>query len=364
MRIRVVAACLVLFGILLVPLSAGAQDGNDFLPFASGLERPRGLTFDADGHLVATMAGSGDTYGDGRIAYFRDLDGDGMATGAGEIKNLVSNLSTYHFLLEPFGGSIFGPSDAQVTADGEVYFVTNAFAPDVIRDGWGAVWSTAAPNDSTNPLQNAAPYAHLWPHELANNPDGDIYDTNPYGLVLDSENNAYVTEAAMNAVLFVTPEGEISIYAVFEKLANTRDFGPETMHAVPTGIAWGPDGALYVGFETGFPWPEGASSVIRLEDLNDDGDALDDGESTVYATGLTTVTDIAFDNEGRLLATEFRFVLTGEEMASGRLMRWDDGEWEVLADGLSTPTGVAAAPDGTIYVTMEYAGQIVQVRGQ
>ena len=41
----------------------------------------------------------------------------------------------------------------------------------------------------------------------------------------------------------------------------------------------------------------GAASIYRLMDENGDGDALDDGEMTVVADGLTTVTDIAVDRD-------------------------------------------------------------------
>ena len=121
---------------------------------------------------------------------------------------------------------------------------------------------------------------------------------------------------------------------------------------------------MTVGLETGFPWPEGSSIVWRLEDISGDGDATDIGEMTPYATGLTTVTDIAFDNQGRLLAVEFRGLLTGEDDATGRVMRWGDGDWTVIAGGLTTPTGITVGWDDTIYVTQEYVGQIVSIRAR
>ena len=74
-----------------------------------------------------------------------------------------------------------------------------------------------------------------------------------------------------------------------------------------------------------------AACVIRVFARSHAPRSPDDGEMTAYATGLTTVTDITFDNQGRLLATEFRGLLKGEEDASGRVMRLDKGR--VVAGG-------------------------------
>ena len=68
---------------------------------------------------------------------------------------------------------------------------------------------------------------------------------------------------------------------------------------VPTSLAVGPDGALYVG-ELG-----GAVAGHR----NDVGDVnvyriAPGGTPTVYASGLTMIGSIAFDQAGRLLVME------------------------------------------------------------
>lgn len=66
-------------------------------------------------------------------------------------------------------------------------------------------------------------------------------------------------------------------------------------------------------------------------------------------TGLTRPTQIAFDDEGRLLVAQ---LAGGEDAGAGQVVRIDPdapGEPEVVADGLLTPTGVTVA-DGTIWV--------------
>jgi len=355
----------VLLGLLVAPFQAIAGDGGyHVLPYASGLEAPRGLTIDANGHLVAALNGSGDGHRDSRIVRFQDLNGDWMADNGAEMQDLVNGMPTASF--RPgvaFGGqAIHGIGDVQFSAEGEIYFLTGAFEADRSLAQWHAIWSTAAPPVYGNPLITANPYANFWAYELANNPDGSIIESLPYALVLDANNNAYVSDAAANTIWLVTPEGVVSTFAVLPTTTNTSGTGAAQIHTVPTGLVWGPDGALYMGSETGGPFPEGASAVWRLSDDNGDGDAMDAGEMSQYATGLTTVTDIAFDHDGRLLALEFRGFLKGEDWSSGRVMRQTDTGWEVLAGGLTTPTGMAIGWDGTIYVTLEYIGQIVQIR--
>src|SRR5690606_14370016 len=76
------------------------------------------------------------------------------------------------------------------------------------------------------------------------------------------------------------------------------------MEAVPTSVTQGPDGAWYVSELTGFPFEVDAARIWRVEDMNADGDALDDGEMSVYAEGFTAALDLAFDPEGQLYVLE------------------------------------------------------------
>src|SRR4051794_39054068 len=59
--------------------------------------------------------------------------------------------------------------------------------------------------------------------------------------------------------------------------------------ASPTSIVRGPDGALYVGELTGFPFAAGSARVFRI-------DPHSVAPPTVYATGFTCVMDLDFDD--------------------------------------------------------------------
>jgi hypothetical protein len=113
--------------------------------------------------------------------------------------------------------------------------------------------------------------ADLTAYEVANNPDDTFYpdgtprlESNPYAvLALPSER--IVTDAAGNDLLRVAANGEISTLAVFPQrfvdAPPSLGLPPGTqlpMDAVPTSVALGPDGTLYVSQLTGFPFPVGA----------------------------------------------------------------------------------------------------------
>ncbi|MEU3456774.1 ScyD/ScyE family protein [Micromonospora sp. NPDC006766] len=119
---------------------------------------------------------------------------------------------------------------------------------------------------------------------------------------------------------------------------------PVRRRPVPTTVAAGPDGALYVGQLTGFPFPVGGAKVWRV---------VPGKAPAVAAGGFTNIADIAFDKKGRLLVLEIfaNGLLSGD--ATGALIRVerDGSRTELARAGLVTPTAVAVAHDGTIYIS-------------
>ncbi len=97
------------------------------------------------------------------------------------------------------------------------------------------------------------------------------------------------------------------------------------------------------------------SVVFRIEDLNGDGDALDAGEKTVWADGLSFPLGLVTDGPAVYVAS------TGLPAGQNRIVRLEDvngdgdaldaGESMTWADGLTDPFGLDRAPDGSIYVT-------------
>jgi hypothetical protein len=89
--------------------------------------------------------------------------------------------------------------------------------------------------------------------------------------------------------------------------------GTGPMQAVPTSVAKGPDGAHYVSQLTGFPFPPGAAHIFRV---------VPGYAPTVYASGLTNVTNLAWSH-GRLYAVQIAGggLLTATGLPMGSLVR-------------------------------------------
>ena len=188
---------------------------------------------------------------------------------------------------------------------------------------------------------------------------------NPYDLLVASSGGLLVSDAGANVVWRVSLAGDIHLYARLEPQSHHTTEGQVQVETVPTGMTSGPDGATYVATLTGFPFPIGGARVLRLQDGNGDGDALDSGETTVYASGFTTATDVAFEADGAMLVTEYSGDMNAlaevgfknSSLFPGRLVRWRDGAITVVASDLVSPTAVAVV-DGRIYVSEEFAGRV------
>ena len=106
--------------------------------------------------------------------------------------------------------------------------------------------------------------------------------------------------------------------------------------AVPTSVVRGRDGAYYVSQLTGFPFPVGGSNIWRL---------VPGQAPTVYASGLTNVTDLAWHG-GSLyavqIADEGLLAAPEDQPPSGSLVRVvPGGAHQTVADDLVAPYGVA-----------------------
>lgn len=307
----------------------------------SNLGNPRGLSL-ADGNLLIAEQKSGKIL---------SVAADGTVTTVAE--GIVTGSYT-----SPEGPTVVGVNS--VVKDGDTWFFTVGGSLGTVP-GSEAVYTFKA---------GEAPklLADLGAYEKANNTGDDVtpegkpdIDSNPYDLVADGKGGAFVTDSAANAIFHVDSTGAIALYAQFpdrENLLIDKVGGP-TFDQVPTGLASGPDGALYVATLTGFPFASGTALVHRVADTNNDGDALDEGETTVFTEGLTTATGLAFDADGSLLVTEFSTDML--KQAPGRLVRVKDGKVEEVAGGLISPTAVAVLPSGKIVVTQEFPGVVAEI---
>ena len=205
--------------------------------------------------------------------------------------------------------------------------------------------------------------AKLAAFEAAHNPDhgagpgakfGDpAIDSNPYSLTAYRGGFA-VADAGANDLLWISPAGTISVLAVFpiqtEKLtkATATRLGAPTLtslsvQSVPSSVTVGPDGALYVGELTGRPFQPGAARVWRV---------VPGQKPSLYASGFTNITDLAFDGKNLLVLEVAAKGLWEDPTFAGALIRLaPNGTRTVLASaGLVAPAGLTVG-DGSIYIS-------------
>ena len=334
-RIAIIAPLLIIAASVACASELADYDGIAVEVVVEGLTSPRGLALDQDGNLLIAETGGGRL-----LKVTRDRD----------VSSLTTTRLPHSLNSGPDSAYTAGPSAISLL-NGEVYVIVGEFRGDKSARLYRITGESGY--EAVTPVTDAF-------SALANR------FSNPYDIVNAPEVGGWiVSDAGGNSLLAVDLDGNIRDYVVFQSFTIPDHEAPVEM--VPTGIARGADGAVYVGSLTGFPYPRGQAVVWRVEDLNGDGDAMDEGEVEPFVTGLTAVTDIAFGPDGTLYIAEFssdtRAVLEGgdfsENAASypGRVLRWDGSELTVFVDNVVSPTGLLAT-ESTLYISEEYAGRV------
>lgn len=191
-------------------------------------------------------------------------------------------------------------------------------------------------------------------------PAGQFPDANPYG-VLVAGRHTYVVDAGSNTLDEVMSDGTVQILAYFP---NTP-----ISDSVPTCVAQGPDGALYVGtlaLADFFAHGPGTATVYRVDPSATNAADLNTvlNVATVWATGFSTITGCTFSPAGDFYATE---MFTGD-VVKVPFAHPATGRTTIGAGQLTLPNGVAVDKNGAIYVsnksdsTTAGAGEIVRFR--
>jgi hypothetical protein len=337
-------------------VACGGGDGSATAPkltvLLSHLANPRQMSFGADGALYVAEAGDGGKSTCVTIARTKQevclgQTGAILRVDGGRATTVRSGLPS---IASPGGAEASGPA-AVVAGGTRLAFVLQDTHVDA--SGANAFGQPGRPLGrlAFAPTRGGAVTlgADFARYEALHDPDhgaGAVgagrTESDPYGLVAYRGGYA-VVDAAANDLLWVDHSGRIHLLAVFPTQKVTLAGKPVVAQSVPTSVAVGPDGALYVGELTGNPFAVGSARVWRVEPGQ---------RPTVYATGFTTISAIAFDRTGRLLVLEITQAGLNETGSPGRLIRYASGHATVLlAGGLAAPTGLAVGPDGSIYIS-------------
>jgi hypothetical protein len=351
---------------------AAATAGSRLQVIASALNQPKKLTFGPDGGLIVALSGDGrspTTCTDAEQHSCLDRSGAiDEVSPSGRVSRLLSGLSSVSS----------GADDPQATGPIEASLVNGKLR---------VLFQDLDLNDKTgvtlfgrgSRLGDLVAYslgrggshveAQLGPYEAKHRPDRGVGTAVKYGYEAAVNSDPYsfvpykggyaVADAGANDVLFVSASGKVKVLAVLPTIperAAAGSFGSiqkkaieAEAQAVPTAVAVGPDGALYVGELGGLPSDPGTSDIYRL---------MRGRRPSVFARGFTAIADLTFDAHGRLLVLEFDKKglsdpgLNDDKPASGELIRVARAGVKTveLSTGLDLPSGLIAQ-DGYVYIS-------------
>lgn len=317
-------------------LAASAAPAATTTVVMSGLDNPRGLAFGPADALYVAEAGRG---GAGPCVVMRGAPQCYGPTGA-----ISARLFGFQFRLIRSLPSTISPT-GEVTGPHDVAVVLTRLH---VTIGWGGDPALRAQLGGAG-----RQFGHLvevgWPThrtladiaavEAAINPAGGPVDSNPYGLHrLISHTGGeehFVTDAGGNALVRVADGVALPVRTFPSRPVRVTD-------AVPTTVAQGPDGALYVGELTGAPFPAGEAIIWRL---------VRGVPAQAWSTGWKTIIDIAWAPDGSLYVLQYASGMFGLA-PPGQLWRLaPNGTRTLITDALLSPTSVAVGPDGALYVS-------------
>lgn len=341
--------------------AAPAPTGPAPLVIASGLDNPRGLAFAPNGLLYVVEAGRGGT---SPLCVPNPEGGDDSCYGATGAITQISGIGIQQRVITGLP-SLAGPTGIGATGPHDIDF---AFGSGWITVGLGGDPALRAPFEAQGIeldhlyrisfTGQVSPLVDIGAYEAANNPDGGAVDSNAYGLKILS-NRGVVTDAGANALLQIDLSGAISTLAVFPERTVTGPGGDVPMQAVPTSVVEGPDGSLYVGELTGFPFPVGGARVYRVPAAG--------GEPVIVADGFTNIIDIAIGADGSAYVLEHDSNSLLAPGTAGRLIKIGPfgSRTELAVGALDDPGAMTIGPDNAVYVTTHStaagAGQVVRI---
>ena len=395
---------LTIFTVGIATVSISKAQAADFTTVATGLNNPRGISFDSAGNLYVAQSGSGGDGADGRCiaspsSQYIPLCAaeNGSVTKIapdGTKTDVLSGLTS--IALSPTGEQAAGPADFKFDSQGNAYLLTGLAGDPNVRDttlkapDLGKLYKVDLATGGLTTLADFGQY------EAKNNPDHTDLISNPYSFAIKG-NTAYVVDGGGNDIYKVALDGSgIQDVKAFPQLKIPVDqlvypalppgaappAGapaapppgyviapnglPASQQSVPTAIAVAPDGSLTVSEYTYYPYPEGKARIWSVDDnltttgISDTG-APETGKQ--IDTGFTQVTGDAYDADGNLYVlqsvnqSEWKAIEQGGKIIgdpSGSLWKIaKDGTRTLMleGEGLEAASNITIGPDGYLYIS-------------
>lgn len=339
---RMRTRCLLLFALLAVTLLPSCANPSIAEPFATGLDQPRGMAFDTTGNLFVAEAGALAPGATSNVSPQINHSSRIVSVAPdGHVTTVLDNLPYTNYV------------EAGDTGAADVAFIGSTLYV-LIGEGYDDQLSRMVlrvqPGTPPQPVANLRRFAEgtvpMAEQMISAGPP-----SNPDAMVAAPDGNLlYVADGASGRVMSVTPDGPIRIVAA---LPNKPPM---------TGMAFGPDGKLYVSMFSRRPHTPGSGEIWTIDSAD---------HATLSMRGLTMPIAVRFDDSGAMYVLEFSDGRQPENPYApnaGRLLRIGrDGAKTVVLDRLNYPTAMVFSRTGDLYIAVNGAftgpgeGAIVKV---
>ncbi len=316
-RTRFSSALALALLVLALAAPALAQDAAMDV-VVDGLVNPRGIAFDSAGNLYVAEAGNGGPYVTQDETPYGASSQITMVSPDGERSVVVTGLLSYR------EGNSLGAHAIHVT-DESIWVLLGETSDFRIP-------FTHALVELDRETGRIKTFVDLLTPELTLDPDGNPNrQSNPVDLEVTADGTVLIANAGCNCLMAWTPEAGVQIAAAWPF---------EGDNPVPTSVETDAEGNIYVGFLTGFPFPEGGSRIEKWRD----------GELVETFSGLTAVTGMLVTDDGTIYASEFGVFAPGAGWGPGRVVMVSSEGITPVLEGVMFPYGMAQNAAGEIFV--------------
>lgn len=341
---RKIGLLLVMSALSIVSLSSAVMAQNEKV-IAKGLHSPRNISYASDGTLYIAEAGTGGSEsGDGPYGPVTADAKTGVGIGdSGQISSVSpdgkQSIVIKDLVSMNIGfGQVYGPMAVHVTDDS--YWLVLGVGPAQPEKGKKTDALVQYSRDGLGLRQ----VIDMNAFEKDNNPDRNPDDlvSNPSDIAVADDGTIYITDASANALLTWTEKDGLKVFAAWPVQGDEAA-------VVPTSVAIGPDGEIYVSFLTGFPFQPETS---RIEIYSPDGSLKKTYDK------LSFVTDLLVTKDNIIYAVEFSdsYGDSGWAGNSGSVVQVSDNGIMPIVENLNFPYGMAMSPDGQLVVTVNSFG--------